>query len=56
MTIANATHAQLAQMGYVVTRLETQSPRRSDLVLTQTKGTRTRTNRRHTAGNVPSQV
>jgi hypothetical protein len=56
MTIANATHAQLTQMGYVVTRLETKGPRRSDLVMTQTKGTRTRTNRRHTTGNIPREI
>jgi hypothetical protein len=56
MTIATATHTELREMGYKVTTLRPSGPKRKHLVLTQTKGTRMRTNRRHAGGNIPSEV
>ena len=55
VSIPTATHAQLRSAGFTVVRLRPSGPRRSDLVLTQTKGTRTRTNRGH-GGTIPSGI
>lgn len=52
---ATASKLELTQAGYVVMVLAPQRPRRSQLVLTQTKGSRVRTNRGN-GGKLPSQV
>lgn len=43
---ANASKSDLEAMGFKVTVLKTRHPRKGELVMTMTKGSRTNTNRR----------
>ena len=52
---ASASHRDLMAAGFVITKLAPKAPRKGDLVLTQTKGNRARTNRQG-GGIVPQGV